>query len=74
VSRPPARGPAAPPAVADGRPVPSPCISVCRIDDASGLCAGCARTLGEIAAWGTMADEERREVWRRIALRRAAPG
>ncbi|HUD31901.1 MAG TPA: DUF1289 domain-containing protein, partial [Variovorax sp.] len=27
------------------RDVPSPCISVCRIDAASGLCTGCLRTL-----------------------------
>lgn len=63
-----------PPRAGGGRPVPSPCIAVCRIDDESGLCAGCARTLEEIAAWGTMPDEERLAVWQRIALRRAAPG
>ncbi len=28
-------------------PVPSPCISVCRIDPASGLREGCLRTLDE---------------------------
>ena len=71
MSRPPPRDPAG---AAPGRPVPSPCIAVCRIEDATGLCAGCARTLDEIAAWGTMSDEERRAVWRSIALRRAAPG
>jgi predicted Fe-S protein YdhL (DUF1289 family) len=31
--------------------VPSPCINVCRMDDATGLCAGCYRTLDEIACW-----------------------
>ena len=30
---------------------PSPCINVCRMDAASGLCEGCARTLAEIAGW-----------------------
>ena len=52
--------------------VPSPCISVCAIDDASGLCAGCLRTLDEIAVWSVLDDDERREVWVRIGVRRVA--
>ena len=40
------------------RAVLSPCIGVCEID-AHGLCAGCLRTLDEIASWGTMGDAER---------------
>ncbi|HLX29328.1 MAG TPA: DUF1289 domain-containing protein [Casimicrobiaceae bacterium] len=52
--------------------VASPCISVCRIDDATGLCVGCFRTLDEIAAWGALDDEARRVVWRAIAVRRKA--
>jgi predicted Fe-S protein YdhL (DUF1289 family) len=51
-------------------PVPSPCISVCRIDPADGLCEGCQRTLDEIAAWGGMTDTQRRIVWARIEQRR----
>jgi predicted Fe-S protein YdhL (DUF1289 family) len=49
--------------------VPSPCISVCRIDESNGLCVGCLRTLDEIAAWSVLSDAERREVWTRLALR-----
>ena len=30
---------------------PSPCIGVCRIDQATGWCRGCWRTLEEIADW-----------------------
>jgi predicted Fe-S protein YdhL (DUF1289 family) len=52
--------------------VASPCISVCRIDEASGLCVGCLRTLDEIAAWATLDDDARRAVWRAIGERRAA--
>ena len=51
--------------------VPSPCISVCRMDAPSGLCVGCWRTLDEIAAWATLADEAKREVWLRIEQRQA---
>lgn len=52
------------------RPVPSPCIGVCRIDDATALCVGCLRTLDEIASWGGLDDDARRAVWRAIAGRR----
>jgi uncharacterized protein len=55
----------------DSTRVPSPCISVCRIDEASGLCVGCLRTLDEIAAWGALGDAARRRVWQAIVLRRA---
>ena len=48
---------------------PSPCISVCRMDAATGLCEGCFRTLDEIASWGLASDEERRAVWRQLAQR-----
>lgn len=49
--------------------VPSPCISICRIDAASGLCEGCSRTLDEIAAWAAMDDAARRAVWRELPAR-----
>ena len=49
--------------------VRSPCLSVCRVDPASEWCEGCFRTLDEIAAWGRMRDEDKREVWQSIALR-----
>lgn len=51
------------------RDVPSPCIAVCTMDAASGLCRGCWRTLDEIAAWSTLPDEAKRAIWRRIAQR-----
>lgn len=53
-------------------PVPSPCISVCRMQEASGLCEGCHRTLDEIAAWSRLDDEGKRQVWRAIGERRMA--
>ena len=30
--------------------MPSPCINVCRMDERTGWCEGCQRTLTEIAA------------------------
>jgi len=53
--------------------VASPCVDVCRMDPARGLCEGCHRSLDEIAGWSRMDDAERRAVWARIELRRAAP-
>jgi uncharacterized protein len=44
-------------------PVPSPCISVCRMDAATGFCEGCFRTLDEIASWGMASDDGKRAVW-----------
>ena len=40
------------------------------MDDASGWCEGCLRTIDEIVAWGSMADEDKRTVWRLIEQRR----
>ena len=53
--------------------VPSPCVSVCRMDAGRGLCVGCCRTLDEIAAWSQMDDAARRDVWRRIERRSQEP-
>lgn len=51
--------------------VDSPCINVCRMDPASGLCLGCLRNIDEIAAWSRLDDEARRAVLGRIEQRRA---
>ena len=56
---------------ADSSPVVSPCVSVCRMDDATGLCVGCLRTIDEIAAWSVLDDARRRDVLAAIDARRA---
>lgn len=43
-------------------PEGSPCNDVCRIDEPSGLCLGCYRTLDEIARWSAMSDAHKRAV------------
>lgn len=53
-------------------PVPSPCIDVCRMSAASGLCEGCLRTLDEIANWGVWGDDAKRAVWVLIEQRRTS--
>jgi len=52
-----------------GGDVPSPCLSVCRMDGQAEFCLGCWRTLDEIAAWGRMGDDEKRKVWALLARR-----
>ncbi len=55
--------------------VASPCIGVCKIDRATGLCTGCLRDLSEIGAWRNADDALRLRILDRIARRRAArPG
>ncbi len=49
--------------------IPSPCISVCRLDNQNGLCEGCLRTLDEIRDWSSYHDLEKKRVWGRIAQR-----
>lgn len=54
-------------------PVPSPCVSVCRMDEATGWCAGCFRTLAEITAWSRAAETDKRHVWALVAQRAQLP-
>jgi len=51
--------------------VASPCISVCVMDAASGLCIGCLRTLDEIAEWSVLDADAKRGVLAAIRERRA---
>ena len=39
----------------------SPCLRLCRIGE-DGLCAGCLRSLDEIARWSRMDEAERRRM------------
>ncbi len=53
-------------------PVPStPCVNICRIDPASGLCLGCGRSLDEIARWGEIGEAERLTVMAKARARLA---
>ncbi len=55
----------------DETEVPSPCVSICVIDEPTGLCAGCYRTLDEIAGWIDLSAAERRAVVASLGVRRA---
>lgn len=49
----------------------SPCIKVCSIDEETGFCLGCARTLQEVARWSRMDDAMRQVVWDALPGRKA---
>ena len=54
--------------------VPSPCISVCQMEGATGLCLGCRRTVDEIRDWIILTPDEKRAVLARIADRKQRLG
>jgi uncharacterized protein len=54
----------------EASPVASPCINICRMSPATGLCEGCLRTLDEIAAWSRLDDDAKRAVWLLLDQRR----
>lgn len=44
------------------QPVPSPCISVCRLDASGTLCVGCFRTRDEIFEWSMVGRQRQLEI------------
>ncbi len=61
--------------------IASPCIGICELDDASGFCMGCARTMDEIVSWPdadrkqrltilSAANERRRRGFRTVGSKR----
>ena len=53
--------------------IASPCVKLCQIHPATGLCIGCARTGEEIAAWSRMDAAERARIMAELPAREAAP-
>jgi len=53
--------------------IDSPCIKVCVMDPAQGICLGCGRTLDQIARWSAMAEEERAGIMRILGARASSP-
>ena len=39
--------------------LPSPCVSICKLNKSTGFCEGCYRTETEIALWRSMNNDER---------------
>lgn len=49
--------------------ISTPCINVCVIDPARGICTGCGRTSAEIGGWLGYSEAERRTIITTLAER-----
>ena len=47
----------------------SPCIRLCQLDEASGMCLGCKRTMKEITQWASYDDKHKRKILRDLRKR-----
>jgi predicted Fe-S protein YdhL (DUF1289 family) len=56
-----------------GDVIPSPCVSVCALDE-NDVCVGCFRTGGEITDWFMATNDEKRGILRAASERRAEAG
>ena len=53
------------------RSIATPCVQVCVVDGASGLCLGCFRTLGEVAGWSRLDDGARATIMADLPRRKS---
>ena len=51
---------------------PSPCVRECELDPGHADLPGCLRTMQEIQRWSSRGANERRDVFRRIQVRRVS--
>lgn len=51
--------------------ITTPCIKVCYVDEPTGLCLGCLRTLAEIAGWQRLQEADRARIMTELPARRA---
>ena len=49
--------------------IASPCVKICVIHPAAGLCVGCNRTADEIEGWTAMTDAERAAIMAALPAR-----
>jgi len=52
------------------RRVMSPCIGICKLDQKSGLCLGCRRTIDEIGRWAMLDDPARQAIVDQLPTRK----
>jgi uncharacterized protein len=52
--------------------IQSPCIGVCSMDDLTGVCLGCYRTIEEIQGWWDMDNTTKQAVIAEASAREAA--
>ena len=54
------------------RRVTSPCIGICKLDQPSGFCIGCKRTIEEIGRWQMLEDPARQAIIDQLPSRKIA--
>jgi uncharacterized protein len=42
--------------------IQSPCIGICSMDDRTGFCHGCYRTVDEIKAWWDLSPSDKKDL------------
>ncbi|QID16563.1 DUF1289 domain-containing protein [Nitrogeniibacter mangrovi] len=52
--------------------IESPCINICKLDEATGYCIGCFRSVHEITVWSRLDEAGKRAVLDAVAEREAA--
>ncbi|WP_339746867.1 DUF1289 domain-containing protein [uncultured Maricaulis sp.] len=53
-------------------PIKTPCVKVCFVDPADGICVGCFRTMDELGLWTKYSDAEREAILAALPRREAA--
>ena len=54
--------------------LPSPCVGICRLDNATGWCLGCARDTNELASWRTLSPVDQARIWADLPRRKIILG
>jgi predicted Fe-S protein YdhL (DUF1289 family) len=54
--------------------LPSPCVGICRLDNVTGWCLGCARDTNELASWRELSAAEQARIWADLPRRKTLLG
>lgn len=50
--------------------IATPCVNICKLDQAEKICLGCFRRLGEVAGWSGLTPAAREAVMAELPARR----
>lgn len=54
--------------------LPSPCVGICEMNEESGFCRGCYRTIEEIAGWRTLPGDQKLALLQTLRTRKVEAG
>ena len=58
--------------MADSKEVQSPCISVCTMNEKTGFCHGCYRSIDEIEKWWDLNNQQKQDILDKLGERELA--